>query len=495
MYDIVEFLFKPMQAFLPALITILGAICILISNAFTLKFSRSLSVSLSMLFLLITLTLLVGRLNSLIFVDVFDNYMKVFSHVAQILIVISSFSFIFLTLSKKRFEEFQVAEYYPLYMLSIAGFQIMVSSSNLILIFLGLELGSLPLASMLAVTGRHVGLEAGVKYFVTSAVAGIFFIFGATLIFFYSSSFDLMDVFLFIPTLQEQIFMQPYMAFILILGLLFLLGAIGFKISLVPWHTWMPDIYEGSNPILAGYISIVPKIAGFIVFARIFYPFIDINNIYGISIFKDFFYVLIIITITLPNIMALLQKDVKRMLAFSSISHAGFALACIFLGNIPAMFLYWGLYAVTNIGIFALLWLCRNVEGTWDKRFDHPYEKFQGLVRLHPLLAMLFAIFMLSLAGVPPFAVFWGKISAILSALQAGYIWLGVVMIVNSGIAVYFYLKLIVFMFFKKPIVSNAKLYVENESYAIQIVVGITALLCSLSLIFLGIIDNIIKVF
>jgi NADH-quinone oxidoreductase subunit N len=174
---------------------------------------------------------------------------------------------------------------------------------------------------------------------------------------------------------------------------------------------------------------------------------------------------------TLSNLMALVQTDVKRMLAFSSISHAAFILCAVLAEANNAMFIYWILFMFTNMGAFALLWASNS--DSYDERFQHPFVKFSGLIKTAPVTAVLMALFMLSLAGIPPFSVFWGKIYIMSAVINSGYIFLAVIMAINSAISAYYYLKLIVYMFLKPS--SEVKTYVHNASLAVSAVVGITA--------------------
>jgi len=265
-------------------------------------------------------------------------------------------------------------------------------------------------------------------------------------------------------------------------GAMMLLVAIGFKVSLFPFHTWTPDVYEGASAPMAGYMSIVPKIAMMIVAIRVLGMYIDL----GIEMVRNVVIVLAVVTMTLSNMMALLQKDVKRMLAYSSISHAGFVMAAIALDTTKAnssIFLYYGLFLFTNLGAFTLLWISRHKDKTHHARFHHPYVKFAGMIHIEPVAAVIMAIFMLSLAGVPPFSLFWGKLYVISATVDAGYIWLAVVMALNSAIAVYYYLKLIVYMFLMQAREGSTTVY-TNRSLALDVVIGIAALLTVMALFY-----------
>jgi len=218
----------------------------------------------------------------------------------------------------------------------------------------------------------------------------------------------------------------------------------------------------------------VPKIAAFVVSIRIFGMYIDL----GIEWVRWMILIIAVLTMTLANIMALVQNDVKRMLAYSSISHAGFIMAALALdtteGN-TSIFLYYALFMFTNLGAFAMLWISRHKTRRFDLDYDHPYEKFAGFIQIMPMGAVVMALFMLSLAGVPPFSVFWGKIYVMQAAVNAGYVWLAIVMGLNSAIAAYYYLKLIVFMFLKDPVKDVDTVY-YNLSKPLIAIIGFATL-------------------
>ncbi|QKG29626.1 NADH-quinone oxidoreductase subunit NuoN [Campylobacter sp. RM16187] len=392
------------------------------------------------------------------------------SVLSQIIILIASSLFIPLSLSTKRFFEYEISEFYALFLFMIAGFEFMVSSNNLILIFIGLETSSLALYTLIALHNKIKSIEAAIKYFTMGALGSGFFVFGAAMFYMATGSVEIN----LIADVIKQSGLQGSM--IATLGCVFMFGAIGFKLSLIPFHTWVPDVYEGANSPLAGYMSVVPKVAGFIVALRLFEALAH-SDIYWVHYML---YISAILTMTLANIMALVQRDVKRMLAFSSIAHAGFVLCAIVIGTSQAnvsLFLYWIMFLFANLGAFSMLWVARCDDTVcWDKRFKHPYEKFAGLIKTLPNYAVIMAIFMVALAGIPPFSVFWGKMYLISSAIAGNHVVLAVVMALNSAIAIYYYLKLVVVMFLKEPIVSDKNLYIANTSGALKAIVGFAAI-------------------
>ena len=408
-------------------------------------------------------------------------------------------------------------------------------------IHVGHETGSQALYKLIALHNRARSVEAALKYFIMGALGSGFFAFGAAMFFISTGSMEISNI----AQIAKSSNLQT--SILLFAACSFMIVSIGFKLSLIPFHTWTPDVYEGASSAMAGFLSVVPKIAGFVVAIRLFEALQSI----GVQWLNIVLYAVAVLTMSLANLMALVQRDVKRMLAFSSVSHAGFVLCAIVIGSTQAnaaLFTYWILYAVANLGAFAFIWCVRqrrarslnlkfkiqspalnlNANGEdegnfisnaklsflqnheldsadelnlgangenlacgergskasgpnlkaikpgtevslfgtktcepgaeicaqsskFTARFEHPFEKFDGLIRTHPLFALCAAIFMLSLAGIPPFSVFWGKMYLLSAAVNSGYFALAVIMAVNSALALYYYLRLIVRMFLHEP--------------------------------------------
>jgi len=466
----------------PMLIAVVGALSILIIDLAKGGLNKSLYVMVSMLFLLLDLGAVFGSATTFTqngtIMGMFDVMLiDGIAIIAQIIIVGASMMFIPLALTSKRFHEFSYPEFFSLFLFMIAGFQFMVASDNLILIFVGLETASLALYTLIALHNRSKSFEAAVKYFTMGALAAGLYSFGAMVFYATSGSVELTQI---AAVYQADNFVNlPYV----IVGVVFMLASFGFKLSLVPFHTWTPDVYEGSSAALAGYMSIVPKIAAFVVAMRMFEIFIHSNVVW----LEYVLYVAVVITMTASNIWALVQTDVKRMLAYSSISHAGFVMAAILMGTTQAntaLFLYWVLFSFTNLGAFTMLWVSRQKQLPAGQSSDHPFEKFQGMIHTMPMAAMLMGLFMLSLAGLPPFGVFWGKIYMISAAVTMGemkYTVLAVIMALNSAIAGYYYLKLIVYMFMKDPI-GGGQDYMINASLSLKTIIGFAAAATILSI-------------
>jgi len=459
----------------PMLIPIVGALLILVIDLFKSNLHKSLYVMLSILFLMMDFGVLVGSADifseSGTVMGVFDAMLiDGLAIVSQFIIVGTSILFIPLALTHGRFHEFSYPEFFALFLFMISGFQFMVATDNLILIFVGLETASLALYTLIAMHNRTKSFEAAVKYFTMGALAAGFYSFGAMIFYALTGSIEINQIAAVLEADQ-----YANIGYVLV-AVTFMLASLGFKLSLVPFHTWAPDVYEGASAAMAGYMSIVPKIAAFIVAMRLFEFLIHS----GVVWLEVVLYIFIVLTMTISNIWALVQTDVKRMLAYSSISHAGFAMSAIMIGTTQAnsaLLMYWVLFAFTNLGSFSMLWISREKNANDHYESDHSYNKFAGLIKTSPVMATFMGLFMLSLAGIPPFALFWGKLYLISSAVTSGYTVLALIMALNSAIAGYYYLKLIIYMFMKDPVVAkDGKVYAVKSTLALQTIVGIAAI-------------------
>jgi len=460
---------------LPMAITVFGALMIICIDLITKTLSRSFYTILTVLILLLSLGSVLGYTGEQRgFFDVV--LVDGISLMTQIIILVTSALFIPLALGGKRFQEFAMAEFYALFLFMITGFQFMVASDNLILIFIGLETASLALYTLIAMHNRKKAHEAAIKYFTMGALAAGFFVMGSLIFYTLTGSVEIHQI---AEGLAARSF-EPLAA--ILAGTVFMIAALGFKLSIVPFHTWTPDVYEGSSSALAGYMSVVPKIAGFVVAMRLFEMLIGS----GVLWLENILYGAVVLTMTMGNILALVQEDVKRMLAFSSIAHAGFVLSAILIGTTESnagLFLYWVLFMFTNLGAFTMLWATRHRKNLCDNRYQHPFSKFSGMIKVMPTNAVIMGIFMFALAGMPPFSVFWGKLYLMSAAVNSGFIVLAIIMAMNSAVAVYYYMKLIVYMFLKEPVSADENIYQSNTSTVLKVILGFAVLITSISVV------------
>ena len=474
----VSFASLNMPTLYPMLIAIAGALLILVIDLFKSGLDKSMYVMITLLFLALDLGAVLD------FVGVFETtgavrgffdvmLMDGIAILAQIIMIVASMLFILLALTKQRFQEYRYAEYFALFLFMISGLQFMVATDNLILVFVGLETSSLALYPLIAMHGKRHSFEAAAKYFTMGALAAGLFAFGAMILYALTGSVEIAQISTTIATNGIDV---STMVFI-ILATIFLLSAFSFKLGLVPFHTWTPDVYQGSTSALAGFMSIVPKLAAFVVAVRLF-EFLMNTEVFWIEMML---YVIVVLTMTMSNIWALVQKDAKRMLGYSSISHAGFVMAAVLIGTThanTALFLYWALFSFANLGAFAMLWMAH--EKQHDHASDDAFEKYAGMIKTSPFIAVMMALFMLSLAGIPPFALFWGKLYMLSAAVTGGYIVLALIMALNSAIAAFYYVKLIVYMFMKEPVNGN---YTVNSSNVLKTVIGTAAVFTVASVI------------
>ncbi len=459
-----------LASLLPMSIIILGALAIIVIDLVKKDLDKSFYVVISELFILLALGAVFGYSGDVRgFFDVMliDGIAKL----SEGIILIASALFIPLALTSKRFHEYSYPEFFALFLFMIAGFQFMVASDNLIMIFIGLETASLALYTLIAMHNRDRSFEAAIKYFTMGALAAGFYAFGAMILYALTGSVELHKI-------SEVLIAKNFEPVIgVLLAVVFMLAALGFKLSMVPFQTWVPDVYEGASAPLAGYMSIVPKIAGLVVAMRMFEFLVHADVVWV----QNMLWIIAVVTMTATNIMALVQESVKRMLAYSSISHAGFVMSAILIGTTQAnsaLFLYWVLFTFTNLGAFTMLWVSRHKvkTGANTTRYDHPYEKFSGMVKIMPLNAVIMGMFMLSLAGVPPFSLFWGKLYLMSSAINSGFIVLAGIMALNSAISVYYYLKLVVYMFLREPSKNSSIIYMNSAPVGLKVIIGFAAL-------------------
>ena len=335
-------------------------------------------------------------------------------------------------------------EYYPLLLLATAGAVVLASAGDLIVLLLGLEIMSLAVYALSAWRqGARESEEAGMKYFLLGAFASAFLIYGIALLYGATGAFDFAGLAL---ALAAPGFAQGALA--LLGGLLVLVG-LGFKASLAPFHQWAPDAYTGAPTSVTAFMSVVVKTAAFAAllrFAALALPGLEPALA---APFEIAFAVIVALTMVIGNLSALVQRRVKRMLAYSAVAHAGYlglaVLAADAAGTRAAAW-YLLAYTLMNVGAFAVLTLVAD-------RDDHgdAFERFHGLGRRRPLLAAAMTVFLLSLAGIPPFAGFTGKILVFGAAIEAGYAWLAVLGILTSVLAVVYYLRLVFAMLAREP--------------------------------------------
>jgi len=323
-----------------------------------------------------------------------------------------------------------------LVMLSSLGALVMVSGANLILIFIGFELLSVSVYALTGVARKEkASSEAALKYFLLGAFSSAFLLYGMTLVYGATGS-------MLLPTIASNADPSNMM---LLVGLGLMLFGFGFKVSLVPFHFWAPDAYQGAPSSLAGYMAVVVKAAAVACFMRVLlFAFGDVSQIWEYSIWA-----FAAITMTVGNLVALRQRSIKRMLAYSSVAHAGYAMmGFLSSAGVEAVGFYMLAYACMTMAAFAVVML---VTKDSDAQYDRDdLSSFAQVGWTHPLLGVVMTIAIFSLAGIPPLAGFVGKFYLFSSALNAGYTGLVIIAALNSVLSLYYYLRVLVVMYFSQ---------------------------------------------
>ena len=403
------------------------------------------------------------QFNDMFKVDNFSLFFNIIFLVSTILVALISLSYL-------GRDDRKQGPYYLLILLATLGMMLMAAGNELIIVFLGLELMSLSLYVLAGYFRESpASSEAGMKYLLLGAFASAFFLYGIALIYGGAGTTN-------VPAIAEAI-TAPDKSPLLLAGMFLLIVGFGFKVAIVPFHQWAPDVYEGAPTTVAAFISAGPKAAGFAAFLRIFMEALPNLQVEWSGVII----VLAMLTMTVGNVIAIAQTSIKRMLAYSSIAHAGYILIGLAAANndgVSSAMLYLLVYCVMNIGAFGAVILAKTEDGESLMISD-----YAGLGLRKPLLAMFMTIMLLSLAGFPPTAGFVGKFYIFKSAVQAGHIWLVVVGAINTAISAFYYLRVVVTMYMREP---------EEElpfaSYPSTLVVGLV--LAAIGMLLIGILPS-----
>jgi NADH-quinone oxidoreductase subunit N len=381
--------------------------------------------------------------------------------------------------------DLQRGEYYALLLFSTSGMMLMAAATDLIVVFLGLEIMSVALYILVGFNqGRLASAEAAMKYFILGAFASAFFLYGAALIYGATGSTNLGQIGLWLAGSGIPLIPDP----LALVGLSLLLVGFAFKVAAVPFQWWTPDVYQGAPTSVTAFMSVGAKGAGFAALIRVLH-----SGFGGFGYTADWAVAvaaLATLTMTFGNVAALAQKDVKRMLGYSSIAHAGYILVGVAAANyagVRGVLFYLLAYAFMNVGAFAVACVVER-----RGAFSTTLADYAGLGQREPFLAAAMAVFMLSLTGVPPLVGFWGKLFVFRAAVEAGLSWLAIVGVINSAISAFYYLGVVVQMYMRdaveypgSPLVEEG----EGKSVAVNLkaAVGTAVLLAMLITVVLGV--------
>ena len=421
---------------LPEIFISLSIMFLLVLGVFK-KDSSKLIFNISLLVLLITATITLNEtyninrttlFNNSVVIDHMSSLMKIITLVGAFLVLVISSNYL------KIFKIFKI-EYPILILSSVLGMMVMISSNDLMVFYIGLELQSLALY-VLATFNRDQlkSSEAGLKYFVLSALSSGLLLYGCSLIYGFSGSTNF-------NIISNQLNSTNY---VLTFGIVFILVGLSFKISAVPFHMWAPDVYEGSPTSVTLFFTMVPKIAALTVFIRFLYvPFLNLIDQWQMIIIF-----LSIASMLFGAVAAIGQTNIKRLIAYSSIGHIGYVLAGLATGSnegIQSSIIYITIYVIMNLAFFScILMLKRN-----DQYYED-IEDLSGLSKNHPLLSLSLLVILFSLAGIPPLAGFFAKFYIFTAVLEQSMYFLAIVGLLSTVIAAFYYLRIIKIIYFDK---------------------------------------------
>ncbi len=421
---------------LPEIFLSVSIFLILMIGVF-IKKSYNLVTNLSLLSLIVAILIILNGENTSIKIfsesfvrDSYANFIKILILSASIFILYSSQLFI----KDNNIAKF---EYPIIILLSILGMFFMVSSNDLILFYLGLELQSLSLYVLAAIDRDNIrSTESGVKYFVLSALSSGLLLYGCSLLYGFTGSTNFENI-------NSQLNSENIGS---IFAMVFILVGLAFKVSAVPFHMWTPDVYEGSPTSITSFFAVAPKVAGLAVIIRFMQtPFANV-----LIEWQSIIIFISVASMILGAVAAIGQKNIKRLMAYSSIGHIGYALAGVATGTTSgymSSLVYMTIYVVMNVGAFACIFLMKK-----DGKYTEEIKELSGISKNHPLIAISFLIILFSLAGIPPLGGFFAKFYVFMSVIESEMYVLAVIGLLTTVISAFYYLRIIKIIYFDKLI-------------------------------------------
>ena len=451
------------------------AIMLLLMIGVFKKNSERLVYNLSTITLLILLALVINlfSINELsVFngsykIDDLSSFMKTLTIISAIFVMISSFTYL-RTLNILKIE-------YPILILSsILGIMIMISSNDLIVFYLGLELQSLALYVLASFNRDNIlSSESGLKYFVLSALSSGLLLYGCSLVYGFSGSTN----FTYISSVSTNI------EYGVIFGLVFIIVGLSFKISAVPFHMWAPDVYQGSPTAVTLFFAALPKVAALTVFIRFLYtPFLNL-----LDQWQTILVFISVASMVFGAVAAIGQSNLKRLIAYSSIGHMGYALAGLASGTnqgIQSSVTYISIYLVMTLAFFSCLFMLRKKNIYYEK-----IEDLSGLSTNHPILSISLLVVLFSLAGIPPLAGFFAKFYIFMAVIEQSMYFLAIVGLLSTVVAAFYYLRLIKIMYFDKP----KEKYETDHTIGLKVTLAISTGILILYFIYPGLLNEIVS--
>jgi NADH-quinone oxidoreductase subunit N len=351
-------------------------------------------------------------------------------------------------------------EYYVLLLCSVIGMMFMTSSLELLVIFIGLEIMSISSYILVGMRrGEARSSEAALKYLLLGAFSTGFLLYGISLLYGATGSTVIPEI---IYTLNQPGGASNPLA---IVGVSLIIISVGFKVAVVPFHMWTPDVYTGAPTPVTGFMSAAAKAAGFAMLVRILLTGVPLEA----EQWSNLLWIISVLTMTVGNLMALQQSSVKRMLAYSSIAHAGYVMVAVTVGTSSALsgiLFYSCAYAIMGTGAFGILTIpCKG-------KTPDTFEDLAGYAKQRPFLAFLMTLFMLSLIGLPLTGGFVGKLQIFSAALEEGWVWLTIIGVLNSGLSVYYYLRVVVYVYMRESEATEEAPEAQTSGFAVAGLIG-----------------------
>jgi NADH-quinone oxidoreductase subunit N len=407
--------------------------------------------------------------SNIVRVDTFSVFFTFLVIAIAAVVILSSFEYM-------AVQRIRAGEYYALILFGVVGMALMASAVELVMIFIGLEISSISTYILAGFRRNEASSsESSLKYFLLGSFATAFFLYGVALIFGATGSTN-------IDVISQKLQSGPVEVLVYVAMAMMFVG-LGFKVAIAPFHIWTPDVYEGAPAPVVGFMSTAPKAAAFAVLLRVVFAINAPGRFW-------FLWVAAALSMTLGNVGALVQTNVKRLLAYSSIAHAGYLLVAFAMTNpdnsltgISAAMFYTASYAAMNVGAFAVV----SHFASAGERYV-TLEDYEGLGRSSPLLAATLTIFLLSLIGIPMTAGFFAKFYVFSAALRANLVWLTLIGVVNSAVGAYYYLRIIVVMYMRE---ARKEVPVARISFGLAVALSV----CTFATLYLGILpDRVLQV-
>jgi NADH-quinone oxidoreductase subunit N len=434
----------------PLLVITGAALAVLLLEAFVNKSNKNYLAILSLIFLSICALFCARSWNAGL---AYFNGMLRLDNLSLILIALFLITTAFVILIGMKYFSARAlngGEFYGLLLLALSGLIIMVTSLNLIVIFLGLEVLSVASYALAGLNRRDSkSAEAAIKYFMMGCFAGAFLVFGLALVFGTVRSIDIPDIIAFLGAASGP----PVLGLI---GLGLIISGFAFKIAIVPFHMWAPDVYEGAPTPVTTFFVVGPKAAGFAVLFRMLVPLWKESSRSG-SIF-DFLWALSALTMIVGSLIALRQKNIKRLFAYSSIVHSGYLLIAILSGDGTGLVFFMAVYLFMSVGAFSSL-----IALSYKDREYGDLSDFAGIGFKYPWIGALFTVFLVSLAGFPPTGGFLAKFYIFVGAVRQGLTPLVLIGVLASLISAYYYLRIVAYMYMREPI-NDIEIEMENPA-------------------------------